>query len=159
MYTTGALLDLHARSHQALKKLVEHCRELSPEELNREMPGFAYPSVRLQLHHMIGAEEYWVSVLNGKIHIEEDEGFATAESLEQYRQKVSATTETYLRAASEEELNTPRAMMTWGDVEKTLVPARVFLRTQTHLFSHSGQVMAMCKLIGKPGAGMDFPIA
>jgi len=55
MYTPEALLDLQERTHRNLAALLDHCRELDAEQLNRELPGFGYPTVRLQLHHAIGA--------------------------------------------------------------------------------------------------------
>lgn len=60
--------------------------------------------------------------------------------------------------ASDDELNTRRAMTTWGDKVKTLTPAHVILRTQTHAYQHQGQVAALCRLMGKPvPRGLDYP--
>ncbi len=160
MHTPDALLDLHERAHRNLSALLAHCRELSGEELNRELPGFGYPTVRLQLHHAIGAEKYWIGVLQGRVEVDEDDpAYPTVESLEGYRGAVFAATEAYLRAVSTEELNGARAMMTWGNRERLLVPAQVVIRTQAHLYHHQGQVTAMCRLLGKPGGGFDYPIA
>ena len=76
-----------------------------------------------------------------------------------YRDAVRRTTEQYLRAASTEELITARPMITWGDVEKVLIPAHVVIRTLTHLYHHQGQVAAMCRLLRNPiDPGMDYPI-
>ena len=159
MYTNDALLDLHERAHRSLGELLTHCRGLTADELNRELDGFGYPSVRLQLHHEIGAEKYWIGVLEGRIDADEDApDYPTIESLEAYRREVFSVTEGYLRAATRQELNTARPMTTWGGGERVLIPSHVFLRTQTHLFHHQGQVVAMCRLLGKPVAGMDYPI-
>jgi uncharacterized damage-inducible protein DinB len=160
MHTSEALLDFHDRAHRNLTALLAHCRELSGEELNQELPGFGYPTVRLQLHHGIGAEKYWIGVLQGRIEADEDAvDYPTIASLEADRGAVFAATEAYLRAASTDELNTARPMMTWGNREKVLVPAHVVFRTQTHLYHHQGQITAMCRLLGKPCAGLDYPIA
>jgi uncharacterized damage-inducible protein DinB len=159
MHTSEALLDLHERAHRNLVTLLEHCGRLDHAELNCELPGFGYSSVRLQLHHTIGAEEYWIGVLRGSFRVEDDEAdYPTVASLEAYRREVHAVTEEYLRGASPEELNTPRSMLTWGGKERLLVPAHVILRTQTHLYHHQGQVVAMCRLLGKPAQGLDYPI-
>lgn len=162
MYTSEALLDFHERCHRNLKGILEHCRSLTPEELNRELPGFAYPTVRLQIHHEIGAEQYWVGVLRGLMLVEDDDpDYPTVASLEAHREAVYAATQEYLREASPDELNTPRPLQTWapqGSRERVLVPALVILRTQTHLYTHLGQVVAMCRLMGKRAGGLDFPI-
>jgi len=138
MHTAEALLDLHERAHSSPRRLLAHCRQLSAEELDRELAGFGYPSVRLQLHHMIGGEEYWIGVLEGRIQVDDnDSDYPTVESLEAYRRRVFSATDKYLRAAS----------------------AHVFMRTLTHIYHHQGQIVAMCRLLGKPAAAMDYPIA
>jgi uncharacterized damage-inducible protein DinB len=119
MYKTEALLDLHERAHRSLQKLLAHCRGLSAEESNRELPGFGYPSVRLQLYHTIGAEEYWIGVLRGDFDAEDNEAaYPTVESLEAYRQQLAAATDQYLRAASREELNPNQSTGSAGENEQ-----------------------------------------
>jgi len=31
------------------------------------------------------------------------------------------------------------------------------MRTLTHFFHHQGQIAAMCRLLGKPVSGLDYP--
>ena len=132
---------------------------MATEPENRELEGFGYPTLRLQLHHEIGAEEYWIGVLQGRGEADDNSAdYRTAASLEIYRQQVFAATDAYLRTASTDELNTARKMMTWGDREQVLIPAQVFMRTMTHLFHHQGQITAMCRLLGQPVNGLDYPI-
>ena len=159
MYNSDALIDMHERAQRNLVTALAHCRDLSSEELNSDVPGFGYSSVRLQLHHVIGAGKYWFGVLEGRIDAEDDAPeYPSVESLETYCQQVSTVAETYLRAASQDELNAARPMVTWGNQEQTLTPARVVLRTITHIYHHLGQIAAMCRLLGKPSKGWDFPI-
>lgn len=66
MYTPEALLDIHDRAQRSLKKLLDTCRVLSPEELSRELPGFGYKTVREQLEHIIGSGDYWMLVFEGE---------------------------------------------------------------------------------------------
>ena len=159
MHTPKSLLDFHERSHSNLTDLLAHCLGFSQKELHGELPGFGYPSIQLQLHHVIGAEKYWVGVLQGRIDVDEDApDYPTVDSLVSYRENVFKATEFYLEASAEEELNTARPMMTWGNREKVLVPAQVLIRTQAHLYQHQGQVTAMCRLLGRPINGLDYPI-
>lgn len=159
MHTPAALLDIHERTHQCLAALLGHCRSLDQEELHRELPGFGYPSVQLQFHHEIAAQKYWTGVLEGRIDVDDDPvACATVSLLEAYRVRVYALTEQFLRGVTAEELNAVRPMMTWGNREQMLSPAQVILRTQTHLFHHQGQILAMCRLLGKPCNGFDYPI-
>ena len=161
MYTPEAILDVHERAHRNLTALLVHCRELSSEDLNRELAGFGYPTVRLQLHHAIGAQKYWIGVLEGRMDADDDApDYPTVASLQAYRESVFALTEAYLRADTVEELNTARPMVTWGNKQKVLTPAHVVMRTLMHLYHHQGQVVAMCRLMGKPhtGTGLDYPL-
>ncbi|MBK9304639.1 MAG: DinB family protein [bacterium] len=159
MHTSGSLLDLHERTHHCLKVLLDHCRGFTAEELHRELPGFGYPSVQLQLHHVIGAQRYWLGVLQGRIDADEDApDFPTIEALERFRGQVFAATEAYLRGVTAAELAAARPMMTWGNREKTLAPQHVVLRVLTHVFHHQGQLAAMCRLLGRPCEGLDYPL-
>lgn len=159
MYTTEALSDIHERTHRSLAKLMVHCGAMAPSAVDRPLEGFGYPTLRLQLHHVIGAERYWVGVIQGRVDAELDDGaYPTITALSAFREDVAAGTRAYLGAATQEELNTPRPMLTWGGREQVLAPARIILRTQTHVFQHQGQVVAMCRLLGSPAGGMDFPI-
>lgn len=159
MFTREALIDAHERAHRTLAALLAHCRGLDHDELHRELTGFGYATVQLQVHHVIGAERYWIGVLQGRIDAEEDApDYPTVESLERYREQVFTATEEYLRSASAGELNTARPVMTWTGRERVLIPAHVVLRTVTHVYHHHGQVAAMCRLLGKPHQGLDYPV-
>jgi uncharacterized damage-inducible protein DinB len=158
-YTSDVLHDIHERSHENLRQLMEHCRAFNEAELNREMEGFGYPSIPLQFHHEIAGEKYWLGVIHGRMDVDENESeYRTIASLEVYREEVFGATEAYLRGASIHELNTARPMITWQGHEKVLVPAQIVLRTQVHYYHHQGQILAMCRLLGKPGEGMNYRI-
>jgi uncharacterized damage-inducible protein DinB len=160
MYTSVALLDIHQRCHRSFGLLMEHCRVFNAEQFNREFEGFGYPTMRLQIHHVIGAQKYWLSVVQDRMNADEDDSeFQTIDDLEALRAEVFESTEAYLRSVSDEELNTRREMLVWGGKRPSLMPALVILRTQTHIFQHMGQITAMCRLFGKPApAGMDFSL-
>ncbi|MBX3460510.1 MAG: DinB family protein [Planctomycetes bacterium] len=160
MFTSAALLDIHTRTHASLGKLIGHCAGFSADELSRTFDGFGGGPIRMQLHHAIGAEQYWVGVIRGLMLVEErPEDFASIEALHAYRRQVAQDTTDYLRGASESELNTSRKMTTFGGRQHELMPARIIVRTQTHIFQHQGQVAAMARLLGRPiPHGLDFPL-
>ena len=89
---------------------------------------------------------------------ENEADYQHVDTLERYRRAVFGVTEKYLRGASMEALNTAKTMTTWGNRQRLLIPAQVILRTQVHYYHHQGQVLAMCRLLGKPGSGLDYPI-
>jgi uncharacterized damage-inducible protein DinB len=116
-------------------------------------------TVRLQLHHAIGAEKYWIGVLEGSFDADDDAHlYPTIESLERYREETFAATEKYLRNASVEELNTARPVKTWTGEEPVLHPGHVVMRTITHIYHHQGQVAAMFRTLGSPSPGFNYPI-
>ncbi|HEU4394358.1 MAG TPA: hypothetical protein VFS92_02260, partial [Planctomycetota bacterium] len=105
MYTAEALADIHERSHRSLAKLIAHCGALDAPAIDRTLDGFGYPTVRLQLHHVIGAERYWLGVLHGRVLEEEDDAkFPTIAALEAFRVGAAAATRDYLAGASPAEL-------------------------------------------------------
>ena len=160
MYTAAALSDMHQRTQRSFEKLLDHCAGFSEDDLSRELDGFGYGSIRMQLHHVIGAERYWVGVLHGlSLWDENDADFASLDALRTFRERVTGDTVAYLESAASDELNTARSMTTWGDKQQDLVPARVLVRILTHAFQHQGQVAAMARLLGRPiPSGLDFPI-
>lgn len=160
MHTPEGLRDLHAPTHRKLAELIAHCGALDPESLNRVLEGFGDGTVRLQLHHAVTAERYWVGVIHGKSRDAEDEAeHRDTASLEALRAQVFAVTDGYLAGVSAAELNTPRPMTTWDGKSHDLAPAHVVLRTVTHIYHHMGQVAAMCRLLGHPVTqGVNYPI-
>ena len=160
MYTSAALLDIHDRAHQSLTKLIDHCAGFSRDELKKEIEGFGYPSIRLQLHHVITGEQYWVGVLHEELLLEElERDYESIEAIRSFHHRVMKVTREYLTGASEAELNTRRTMATWRDPKVDLIPGQIIIRTQTHMYQHQGQVAAMCRLLGRPiPAGLDFPL-
>ena len=158
MYTVAGIADLHERTHRSLRGLIDHCAGFDAAVLSREREGFAYPTILLQLHHAIGAERYWVGVLQGLMLVEENEAnHASIEAIRAFHERVTAATHAYLGSIGDEAVNTVRPMTTWGDKVVDLLPAHVVLRTQTHIFQHQGQIAAMSRLLGRPiPAGLDF---
>ena len=56
MYNREILLDIHARAHESLRRLIVFCGNLTDDELRRRLTGFGFPTVLGQLEHTIGAE-------------------------------------------------------------------------------------------------------
>ena len=159
MHTPEDLLDIHSRAHQSLAKLLDHLETMDAELLDKPLDGFGYPTIREQVHHQLGAERYWVSVLQGAMNADEDlDAYPTVAALRDLQASVIETTRGWLASMGREDLSSPSLMDTWSEKQVSLVPAHVLLRTQTHIFHHLGQVVAMCRLLGSPVHGLDFPV-
>jgi len=159
MLTSEGLLEIHERAHRNLKDCIAFCGTLGAAKVDRAMPEFSGATIRLQLHHAIGAEKYWIGVLHGRIDADEDDHlYATIASIEAYRQETCAATQAYLESATPKELNTARPMKTWHGEEPMLFPGHVVMRTITHIYHHMGQVGSMLRLLGHESPGFNYPI-
>lgn len=161
MYNAETLLDVHARAHESLRRLIAFCGTLTTDELSRPLPGFGFPTVLRQLEHTIGAEVYWQTVVT-KGYTEEIRlpNLRDVAATEAFRQQTASATRSYLDRASEAELNSPREMISDPGQTRLLRPADVIMRVVTHIFNHQGQVLAMCRTIGKPNDkhDLDYPV-
>jgi uncharacterized damage-inducible protein DinB len=161
MHTPAGLLDIHARAHESLRRLIAFCGDLTAEELRRPLNGFGFPTVLRQLEHTIGAELYWQTVVT-RGYTEEATlpPLRDLADIEAFRQQTASTTRSFLERASESELNSPRAMISDPGETRVLRPADVIMRIVTHIFNHQGQVLAMCRSLGKPNdeIDLDYPV-
>ncbi len=160
MHTKAGMLEFHRRTHQSLSGVIAHCQGISLELLRRELPGFGYPTILSQLHHVVGAEQYWIGVLQGQLLVEElEDDSKDVDSISRFRDRVTAITREWLSSTTEEQLNAPIEVETWGGKRPSVIPALVVIRTQTHIFQHMGQIAAMARLLGHPvPPGHDFPL-
>jgi len=159
MLMPEGLLEIHERTHRNLRNCLAFCGELDADAIDRKMPEFNGTTIRLQLHHAIGAERYWVGVLQGRVDADEDDHlYPTLAAVEQFRHATFEATRKYVTNASLEELNTARPMKTWHGEEPMLYPGHVVMRTITHIYHHMGQVGSMLRLLGRESPGFNYPI-
>jgi uncharacterized damage-inducible protein DinB len=161
MYTPAGLLDIHARAHESLRRLIAFCGNLTADELRRPLNGFGFPTVLRQLEHTIGAELYWQTVVTTGYGEEATlPPLRDLADIEAFRQQTASTTRSFIERASESELNSPRAMISDPGETRVLRPADVIMRIVTHIFNHQGQILAMCRSLGKPNEeiDMDYPV-
>lgn len=161
MYNAETLLDIHARAHESLRRLIVLCGTLTDDELRRPLTGFGFPTVFRQLEHTIGAEVYWQTVVT-RGYTEEATlpDLPDVAAMESFRQHTASVTRSYLDSASEAELNSERQMISDPGQTRRLRPADVIMRVVTHIFNHQGQVLAMCRTMGKPNNkyDLDYPV-
>jgi uncharacterized damage-inducible protein DinB len=81
-------------------------------------------------------------------------------AVEAFRREMASATQSYLDRAGDEELNSPREMISDPGLTRRLRPADVIVRVVTYIFRHQGQVLAMCRTIGKPNDkhDLDYPV-
>lgn len=161
MYNAATLLDIHTRAHEAFRRLIVFCGDVTRDELHRPSSGFGFPTIAGQLEHTIGSEVYWQRVLT-RGYTEEATlpPLADLAAIEAFRTETASVTRSYLDGASETELNSRRSMISDPGQTRVLRPADVIMRIVTHIFNHQGQVLAMCRTLGKPNEryDLDYPI-
>ena len=161
MYTAAALIDIHPRAHESLQRLIEFCDRLTGDELRRPLPGFGMPTILRQFEHTIGAEVYWQTVVTSGYSEEATlPALPDLAAMEAFRRTTAATTRAYLERATDVEVNAAREMISDPGRTRVLRPADVILRVVTHIFNHQGQVLAMCRTLGKPNEthDVDYPV-
>ncbi len=160
MYTTAALLDIHDRTHRSLAKVIDHLDTLPAKALSTPVEGFSYPTLVAQLHHGIGAERYWFSVLRADINLDDDfESHQTLDALRSMRASVAAQTRAQIESLSDEQASAPLEITKWNGEKAEVVPAHVLLRTQTHFYQHQGEIASMLRQLGHTFPPMlDFPL-
>ena len=161
MYNSETLLDIHGRAHESLRRLIVFCGSLGEDELRTPLAGFGFPTILRQLEHTIGAEVYWQTVAT-RGYTEESQmpNLPDVAAIEAFREQTASATRSFLERATEAELNAPREMISDPGQTRLLRPADVIMRVVTHIFSHQGQVLAMCRTIGKPNDtyDLDYPV-
>ncbi len=161
MHNGASLLDIHGRAHESLRRLIAFCGTLTIDELHRPLSGFGFPTVLQQLEHTIGAEVYWQTVVTRGYSEEATmPPLPDLAAIEAFREQTAAVTRSYLESATDTELNTPRLMISDPGETRLLRPADVVMRVATHIFNHQGQVLAMCRSMGKPNetVDLDYPL-
>ena len=161
MHSAESLLEIHTRAHESLRRLIAFCGTLSADELHRPLAGFGFPTVLQQLEHTIGAEVYWQTVITRGYSEEATmPPLPDLAAMEAFREQTAGVTRSYLERATETELNTPRRMISDPGETRLLRSADVIMRVVTHIFNHQGQVLAMCRSMGKPNEtiDLDYPV-
>jgi uncharacterized damage-inducible protein DinB len=157
MFNRDGIRTLHGLTHDRLDLLLDHVGKLPPADFVRELPGFGFASVRDQLAHLLGAEYRWVHRLQFlPLPRWAASDYQTAESIRPAKERVKAATIAYLDALPDSELNDvlARRPSDWhGDLRS---PAFILHHVITHAYHHKGQVVAMCRLLGRPAPDTDL---
>lgn len=160
MYTVAGLLDVHQRTHQSMRKVLDHVGTLPPEELTRAMEGFSYPTLASQLHHLIRAEYYWMGVMQGEPRYEDDAAeHETMEALRALYTRVYDDTHAFLSSLTDDGASALRTVTKYNGDQAEIVPALALLRTQMHAYQHHGEIATMLRQMGHTFPQMlDFPV-
>jgi uncharacterized damage-inducible protein DinB len=151
------LPGLHACLHDSLGVVFDHLATVPSELWTKPLEGFAKPTVRDQIVHILSAERGWVSGLQLQHFVKPNvEALTTVEAIRALQQEVRSATIAYLDSMPEQKLYAPleRYPERWMGPPRS--PAFILLHVITHGFHHKGQLVAMLRLLGHPAPDTDI---
>lgn len=157
MFTRAGIRALHAWTHECLDLLIDHAGAMPVEAFTRELEGFARPSVRDQLVHVLACEAAWVSGLRGTaIRRLTSAEYPTPASLVPAKRSVMADTLDYVASLDEARLSHTIENPPPEWIGPPRSPAFILHHVLTHAFHHKGQIVAMFRILGYPAPDTDL---
>ncbi|HEX4039503.1 MAG TPA: DinB family protein [Acidobacteriaceae bacterium] len=157
MFTLDGIRKFHIWTHQSLTLLFAHLDTLPAADYTKELPGFGYPSVRAQVVHLLGCEVRWVDRLQGRpSQTWEPARWPAVADARTLQDQARARTLDYLSRLTDAQLNSNAELrFSDGDVGYR-TPALILHHVFTHAFHHKGQIVAMCRILGRPAPDTDL---
>ena len=157
MFTLDGVRKLHSWTHASLNLVLDHMSTIPPGDYGKELPSFAFPTLRAQAIHIFNCEGFWIHTLQGLPHVDrKPEQCPAVADTRLLQQEVSQRTHAYLSTLTNQQLNTDTELhFPDGDVA-VRTPALVLHHVLTHAFHHKGQIVAMCRALGYPAHDTDL---
>lgn len=134
----------------ATRELIECCRQLSDEELDRPFeigPG----SIRATLVHIVGAMRSWASRINGQTPPPRPtDSPSMDELLRRCDDAAAALWATANRVSDDNRLGEIMVFQPQGHPEYRMTRGAALVHATTHGMHHRGQVFNMLRRLGKP---------
>jgi uncharacterized damage-inducible protein DinB len=139
---------------------MNHLEDLAPREFGKRHEGSGIGSVRRALIRIADSEEFWLLMLMGK----EWRGwkYSDTRSLSDVRQRsrrVRRRVRKYIRSLTERQLTAPLELVFSETARMVTNPGLVLHHIFAHGFHHKGQIVAICRLMGRPAPDTDMDIA
>jgi uncharacterized damage-inducible protein DinB len=159
-----ALLEMFRHKTWATLRLIEYCRGLSEDQLDATTPG-TYGSIRETLHHLVDADEGYLSMLTREKFLSKEEGAAFVRvdplpagplPLEELADRIRRMGPRWDALARDPDLSTPEVTTTDGFRVTAAVPMAQSIH---HAGDHRSHVMSILGALGleTPGPnGLDL---
>jgi uncharacterized damage-inducible protein DinB len=157
LFTVAGMRKLHSWTHSSLSLVLDHLSTIPDSEYVKELSGFGSPTLRAQIIHILNCEGFWIHTLQAvSFEDEAPAAWPTVSDARVLERRVSASTLAYFSGLSDEQLNTDTELH-FSDGDKAIrTPALVLHHVLTHAFHHKGQIVAMCRLLGRPAPDTDL---
>ena len=140
VFTLAGMRQFHNWTHASLTLVLDHLARIPTTDYTKELPSFGFPSLRAQVIHIFNCEAFWIHTLQ-KLQLQREVGLRTLN---------------YLSRLSEQHLN-GNAQMHFPDGDTAVrAPALILHHILTHAFHHKGQIVAMCRALGRPAPDTDL---
>jgi uncharacterized damage-inducible protein DinB len=157
VFSIDGIRKFHGWTHASLGLVLDHLSTMPTDDYVREVSGFGFRTLREQTIHIFNCEGFWVHTLQGLPYadrtIRECPALADVRGLQK---EVSQSTHAYLSILTDQQLNADTELhFSDGDVT-VRTPALVIHHVLTHAFHHKGQIVAMCRVLGRPAPDTDL---
>ena len=157
MFTLDGVQKFHSWTHASLDILLDHLSTINTGDYVKEMPSFGFSTLQKQVIHIFNCEGFWIHTLQGLRYV--DRGSAECPDVAGARllqQQVSRRTQAYLSSLTNQELNSDTELHFPDGDYAVRTPALVLHHVLTHAFHHKGQIVAMCRELGRPAPDTDL---
>ena len=154
MFTIDGIRKFHAWTHACLSLLLDHLSTIPGGDYTKKVSGFGSPTLREQVVHLFNCEGFWIHLLQRLPYQDRDPvDCPIVSDARLLQQEVSRQTLAYLSGLSDQQLNSEMELrFADGDVA-IRTPALVLHHVLTHAFHHKGQIVAMCRALGRSCPG------
>jgi len=157
VFTLDGVRKFHGWTHASLNLLLDHLSTINAGDYEKELPGFGFSTLQKQVIHVFNCEGFWIHTLQGLRYVDrgpdECPDVAAARLL---KQQVSGWTQEYLSSLTNQELNAGVELHFPDGDHAVRTPALVLHHVLTHAFHHKGQIVAMCRQLGRPAPDTDL---
>jgi uncharacterized damage-inducible protein DinB len=157
MFTLPGIRKLHSWTHASLALTLDHLSSLPEGDYAREIPGFGFRTLRAQTIHIFNCEAFWIHTLQGIRFDDEDPAdWPAVADARVLQRRVGASTLDYLSGLTDEQLNS-NAELHFPDRDTAVrTPTLILHHILTHAFHHKGQIVSMCRVLGRPAPDTDL---
>jgi uncharacterized damage-inducible protein DinB len=156
-FTLDGIRQFHRWTHLCFDSALDHLATLPLSDYSKDVPGFGSPNLRAQVIHCFNCEGFWIHTLQGLPYTDDDPArFPTVADARAFETKIVAQTLDYLSRVTDEQLLTPLPLRFSESEIAMRTPALILHHMLTHAFHHKGQIVAMCRILGRPAPDTDL---
>jgi len=157
MFTVDGIRKFHDWTHSSLALLLDHLSKLSPEAYAKELPSFGFNTLQKQVIHIFNCEGFWISILQGLDYLDRNAAeFPAVADAVQFQQETRGRTLQYLSSLTDHQLSADTELHFSDGDRAVRTPALILHHVFTHAFHHKGQIVAMCRELGRPAPDTDL---